>query len=287
MGCMLVEGNIDNCSDVIANLKFLTAWVQQPACLSPRSFSSFRDSQGAGEHSLPLPPHSFIFFPFPSFLLPFSSSFSPMSRSVDSTPGPHHVRRLLDQRINRLDPDDNFCGLTQYTDTPSVYSPTHFSPGPRRPNDGSYSPRSRLNDPNTSTLDLDDEPRFSIAVSQADDEHDDKHSFEDDDEDGRRPSDEQDSRLSYLGPKMRFHSRAPWEMGDDIQEEEEALFDSPKQHAFPFSFGGGGGRASNSTGSSSPRPSLSRPSADSGRSHIMPKRSFDTINSQLSSRGAL
>ncbi|KAJ3548323.1 hypothetical protein NMY22_g1307 [Coprinellus aureogranulatus] len=206
-----------------------------------------------------------------------------MSASLDSTPDSHHVRHMHDQRINRLDPDDNFCGLTQYTDTPSVYAPTYFSPGP------AFSPRDRLNDPHMSTIDMESDPRFSLAISQSDDtSHDDDetHSFEEDDDDGPKTGDESDSRLSYLGPKMRIHTRAPWETEAGIAEEDEDALDSPKHHAFPFSFGG---RGHSSTGSSSPRPSLSfgRPSGDSARSHIMPKRSFDTINSQLSSKGAL
>ncbi|KAF6766538.1 hypothetical protein DFP72DRAFT_1088999 [Ephemerocybe angulata] len=209
-----------------------------------------------------------------------------MLRSVHSSPDTHtdHVRHLLDQRINRLDPDDNFSALSQFTDTPSVYSPAHFSPSYQ--DDRLYSPRQRLNDPNLtnlSILDLERDPRYSLDTDM---QEDDTHSF--DDADQERPGDDHsdaDSRLSYLGPKMRFHSRAPWEMEDGIPEEESEPADSPKHHAFSFSLGAKS--VNHSSRSSSPRPSFNRPSGDSFRSHLMPKRSFDTINSQMSSKGAL
>ncbi|EAU92680.2 hypothetical protein CC1G_01725 [Coprinopsis cinerea okayama7 len=74
--------------------------------------------------------------------------------------------------------------------------------------------------------------------------------------------------------------------GEALQEEDE-LTDSPKPLGFPFSLAGN--HRSSSSPSSSPRPSQSqsRPSAESYRSNVPPKRSFDTINSQMSSRGAL
>lgn len=205
-----------------------------------------------------------------------------MLRSLHSSPDTpsDHVRHLLDQR--RLDiPDDRFSTLSQLSDTPSVYSPAFFSPRDHGPFDtASYSSDYRQagsKDSNaTSTLDFDDDPRSSISVSES--YEDDTHSFEETDNDDG----EDESRMSYLGPKMRFHSRAPWELeADGIPEEDEGLPQSPRHHGFPFSLGGGH-KAPNSTGSSSPRPS-----GESYQFHLPPKRSFDTINSQLSSKGAL
>lgn len=225
-------------------------------------------------------PTLFCFDLFFSFYFLFSSSLK-MLRSVHSTPDTpsDHVRHLLDKR--RLDiPDDRFSTLSQFSDTPSVYSPAYFSPRDHGPFEtASYSSDYRhagLKDTNISTLDLDDDPRSSISISES--YEDDTHSFEEANDDEA----EGESRMSYLGPKMRFHSRAPWELeAEGIPEENEELPQSPKHHGFPFSRSGGH-KAPNSSGSSSPRPS-----GDSYRFNLPPKRSFDTINSQLSSKGAL
>ena len=92
------------------------------------------------------------------------------------------------------------------------------------------------------------------------------------------------TRMSYLGPKMRFHSRAPWELEDDVFEEEDAETEEGHRQlhsVFPFR---GNGAKSVASASSSPRPSYatSRPSGESSRSQVPSKRSFETINSQVS-----
>jgi hypothetical protein len=79
-------------------------------------------------------------------------------------------------------------------------------------------------------------------------------------------------RMSLLGPKMRFHSRAPWEMDEDaLQEEDEPDYDtflSPAKRSFGFS---------------SPRPS-----GESARSQVNSQKSFETTPSQRSyNTGAL
>lgn len=184
-----------------------------------------------------------------------------------------HSRPLTDHRSNRFDVDDRFSTLSQFSDTPSVYSPAHFSP---RHQDAAS--RQRLHDTQTGAYGLEEDRRCSEDISVYDDD------ARSSDDDQRPQTEENDPRLSYLGPKMRFHSRAPWEMDEGILEEVEPAESPAKHHAFPFSLGA---KTHRSTGSSSPRPSMSRPSGESARSHLVPKRSFDTINSQMSSKGAL
>jgi hypothetical protein len=118
----------------------------------------------------------------------------------------------------------------------------------------------RLNDPAVSMLDLDEDQRSSVASS-------DYYG------DVQQPvgNDDQDllPRMSLLGPKMRFHSRAPWEMDEDaLQEEDEpddASFLSTAKRGFGFS---------------SPRASSSRPSGESARSQVNSQKSFETTPSQ-------
>lgn len=139
--------------------------------------------------------------------------------------------------------------ISQYSDDPSVYPQDYPSPVSAGPPARSHGPPSML------------------------DLGDDRSPDEDEDEE-----DAQMARLSYMGPKMRFHSRAPWEMDGDALEEEEEGEGEDRLHliaGLPF--------ARPKTGSS-PRPSFqaSRASSESSRSHIPPKRSFETINSQIS-----
>ncbi|KAF8078753.1 hypothetical protein FPV67DRAFT_1466341 [Lyophyllum atratum] len=204
-----------------------------------------------------------------------------MLRSINSPPDPHddHLRQLLDQRTARADQQGRFSALSQFDDTPSIYSP-FLSPRPadndhgsqlRSPTSSTFSARThqeRLNDPSASMLDLDDDPRRSIA---SDIFHDEQPSADDDND---------IQRMSYLGPKMRFHSRAPWEMdGDTLEEEEEEEPDRDtllptNKKGFAFS---------------SPRSSnASRPSGESTRSQAKSKQSFETTSSNISyPRGAL
>lgn len=207
-----------------------------------------------------------------------------MLGSVNPPSDPHddHLRHLLDQRTTRA---GRFSALSQLSDTPSVYSRPYFSPrpvdkelhsistelrynSPTSPIAASRTNRDRLNDPAASILDLDDS-RSSISSSDV---------YDDDEQ---RPVDDEDDeslpRMSLLGPKMRFHSRAPWELDDEaLQEEEEpdygTLLPSSKK-GFVFS---------------SPRTSTSRPSGESTRSQVRSQKSFETTSSQMSyPRGAL
>ncbi|KIM47882.1 hypothetical protein M413DRAFT_15965 [Hebeloma cylindrosporum] len=193
-----------------------------------------------------------------------------------------HLHHLIDQRSARADVHGRYPSISEYSDTPSVYSRAFFSPRPSNGADDDHpspiSPShrslngSRLNDPTASMLDLDDDSRSSFAAS---DTYDDDHTaYEDGDDNEPR------TRISYLGPKMRFHSRAPWEMEDGTLDEEDEPDENPRH--FP-SFGRSNGSKAIQSGSSSPRPSYAtRPSGESSRSYVRPKRSFETINSQIS-----
>lgn len=121
----------------------------------------------------------------------------------------------------------------------------------------------RPNDPAASMLDLEEDQRSSIASSDYYGEV--QQPVTNDDE-------EPLPRMSLLGPKMRFHSRAPWEMDEDaLQEEDEPDYDtflSPAKRSFGFS---------------SPRPS-----GESARSQVNSQKSFETTPSQRSyNTGAL
>ncbi|PPQ67066.1 hypothetical protein CVT25_005667 [Psilocybe cyanescens] len=224
-----------------------------------------------------------------------------MYRSPPSSQDTHddHLRNLLDQRSTRADIQGRFSTISEYTDTPSVYSRANFSP--RVPDEGPHDlyrtdydgtspispcvPRSNdahIHDQPTSMLDLDEDSRSSFAPSESNDDEPLPY-------DGGGDEIETATRMSYLGPKMRFHSRAPWEMeGDTLEEDDEA--NQVSRHFQPgHSFGRSSGSKFDSSRSSSPRLSFnSRPSGESSSSHIPPKRSFETISSQMSyPRGAL
>lgn len=205
-----------------------------------------------------------------------------------------HLRSLLDQRTNRAHLHGRHSPISQFSDTPSVYSRSFFSPKPTDkscsdsyhidPQHRFHSPaphpyRNNRDDPAASMLDFDDDTGSSLDRSETH-EADDQQSFIEDEED--EPS---ISRMSLLGPKMRFHSRAPWEMEsatleEDDEDEEQCSF--PFTHTKDYEHRG-------VAGASSPRMSkVSRPSGESVRSQVAPKRSFDTASSHQSySRGAL
>lgn len=114
----------------------------------------------------------------------------------------------------------------------------------------------RPNDPTASILDLDDDKRSSITSSDY---------YGEEQQPLRNDDDEPLPRMSLLGPKMRFHSRAPWEMDEDGLQEDEQDYDnflSPAKTSFGFS---------------SPRPS-----AESARSQVNSRKSFESTPSQKS-----
>jgi hypothetical protein len=217
-----------------------------------------------------------------------------MPRPVNAAQGAHedhHLRHLLDQRSARADVLRRYPSVSEYSDTPSVYSHAPFSPRPSdaaaadcsSPISPSHRPpdSSRFHDPTISVLDLDDDARSSFAASGT---YDDDHTAYEDGDDN-----EPSTRISYLGPKMRFHSRAPWEMEDGTVDEEEEPEENSRHFPPGFPFARSNGSKTTHSGSSSPRPSYSgRPSGESSCSNVLPKRSVETINSQMSyGRGAL
>ncbi|KDQ63403.1 hypothetical protein JAAARDRAFT_29433 [Jaapia argillacea MUCL 33604] len=215
-----------------------------------------------------------------------------------------HIRSLLDQRTARADIHTRFPSFSECSDSPSVYSHGAFSPRSRHapvPSDAStlhYSPatveprptltdRERLNDPSASTLDLEDDPRHSFASQDYydDDERTSQHSISDEDE----PM----TRMSYLGPKMRFHSPAPWELTEDsVAEADESGMDDLMR-----TLSGGSKRDRSKANRAdgfmkglglNSRPSTSsRPSNESSRSSGKGKKSFETTSSYISPGGAL
>ncbi|KZV75515.1 hypothetical protein PENSPDRAFT_680985 [Peniophora sp. CONT] len=179
-----------------------------------------------------------------------------------------HVRRLLDERAERaglspVAPSEYVGGY----ETPSMYS--------------ARSPRAPFDDPNASELNLDDDedtyphPHSPPMSAHADDEDTDSpHDLEEEEE--------QEQRMSMLGPKMRFHSPAPWELdADPITEQDEQDDDT---RSFVSKRGKPGFIKSLGLGGSS---KTSRPSTDSSRSSGREKKSFETTSSYVSAGGAL
>jgi hypothetical protein len=211
-----------------------------------------------------------------------------------------HLRFLSDHRNIHFTSHARLPSLTEFPDSPSVYSHPYFSPHPLERDDGTIdsdgtsftfppssiphhdapSHRDLLNHPPASSLDLDDETAStcrSISTVDAEDDSD----FDDD-------IDAASNRISLQGPKIRFHSRAPWETGDDILQGEESDHSSrsgtiaskfrgkvPKADSLMRTFGKG---ASITT----------RPSVESTRSQASSKPSFEiAVGNYSGSRGAL
>ena len=181
------------------------------------------------------------------------------------------------------------------SDSASVYSRAYFSPpcpdiNEIEPNSTSFdcnvhagSSTGRrpsrtgcdsLSDPAASGLDFDDEDDTDSCFNTADATGDTQD--EDEDEDASH-------RMSIQGPKIRFHSRAPWETGEDTFEEEESDY-SGRSVVF-------GRKAKTAEAGLMQRLGRvsSRPSGESSRSQVQSKASFETTTrlSHSSSRGAL
>ena len=127
----------------------------------------------------------------------------------------------------------------------------------------------RLDDPNASTLDLseDNQSEGSHATNL--------------DDDGHLITDDADSenRMSLLGPKMRVHSRAPWETGED----EDGDSDNDDSGIDSLSIFGGkkSGRSMiRGLGFGASKATTQRPSLESASKG---KHSFDTASSSMGS----
>lgn len=236
-----------------------------------------------------------------------------MLRTMNSPRDRHddHLRHLIDQRSARADLHARYPSVSEFS-TPSVYSPTSttFSPVPfdrgdnnlvsnvvgidsfpqihRRPSyasepRSSSSDRGCLDDPAASALDLEVDYRASYASSDL---------YDDDGGPVSGSAEDEDSRMSMLGPKMRFHGRAPWELGEDTWEEGDESDSSGKSRIFGSKRNrkkGEGLMKGFTLGTSNSRPSLgTRPSYESSRSGAISKASFETVASHVpNSQGAL
>ncbi|KAI0002080.1 hypothetical protein BJV77DRAFT_1063414 [Russula vinacea] len=126
------------------------------------------------------------------------------------SPSPAHednLRRLLDQRGARVDiHHTRFPSLTEFSDSPSIYSHPHFSPRPPHPD---ASP-----------------PQFDFAIPRYARQAFSAMRTDVSLESITPEDDEQDSRMSFLGPTMRFHSLAPWETEgnttEGVEQEDDA-----------------------------------------------------------------
>ncbi|KAI9445259.1 hypothetical protein H4582DRAFT_1807030 [Lactarius indigo] len=141
-----------------------------------------------------------------------------------------NLRRLLDQRAARGDAHHHtrFPSLSEFSDSPSIYSHAHFSPRP--PHLDSNSPQFDFSIPSQYARPSLDAVRPSTASPTG--RHDLDAYGTDPTMDARTershspesiPSEDEDPdpRMSFLGPTMRFHSPAPWETDDAIKEEGE------------------------------------------------------------------
>ena len=143
------------------------------------------------------------------------------------------------------------------------------------------SDRQRLDIPNASSLDLEDDSRSSFTEGSGRDEDDDHSSTEE----GDNGEDTELHRVSAYGPKMTVHSRAPWETGEEDDDDPDEL-DGASRRGFKFSKGDGGKlkpRQLNGRNVVDARPSI-----DSTRSQATKsKHSFDTVSSNISAGSAL
>ena len=141
------------------------------------------------------------------------------------------------------------------------------------------SDRERLRNPAASSLDLEGSYPSSYPASD----------FYGDDQDESELVQDDDSRMSMLGPKMRIHGRAPWEMGEVTLDEGDESDSSGKSRIFTKKGSKGKGPKGFGVGASNSKSSLpSRPSYESTRSGARSKGSFETISSNVSnSQGAL
>ncbi|KAF8846254.1 hypothetical protein BDN67DRAFT_1006721 [Paxillus ammoniavirescens] len=213
-----------------------------------------------------------------------------------------HLRFLSDHRNIHFASHARLPSLTEFPDSPSVYSHPYFSPHPLERDDDAIdsdgtsftstlssiphhndlppSHRDLLNHPPARSFDLDDETAStcrSISTVDAEDDSD----FDDD-------TDDASNRISLQGPRIRFHSRAPWETGDDTLQGEESDH-SPRSGTIASKFKGKVPKADSLMRTFGRGASITtRPSVESTRSQSSSKSSFEiAVGNYLGSRGAL
>ncbi|KAF9651898.1 hypothetical protein BDM02DRAFT_3126741 [Thelephora ganbajun] len=140
-----------------------------------------------------------------------------------NSPNHDHIRQLLNQRhaSNATPHHSRFPSVSDVSDSPSVYSRSPFTPRPfDKVKQPTPIPTFDDQDQEPSTLDLSDDPRPSYTTARTTYSTEDTYGSRDDL--SSIDDDEPERRMSMLGIKMRFHSKAPWEAGgEDIPEEEE------------------------------------------------------------------
>lgn len=192
-----------------------------------------------------------------------------MLSSVQAGQNTHddYVKQLLDQRTART--DFRFSTPSDFSDTPSVYSRSFFSPrphngGPVSPVNG-YTSHDHITPVNLASLDPDNINDSSLGPNRAA-VHENHEAEEDLDVESM-------SHISMLGPKMRFHSRAPWETGEDTLcegDETVSQLECPAKSRF-FNFVPSSPRIGNLVG---------RPSVESTRSEVARKMSMESTASK-------
>ena len=232
-----------------------------------------------------------VLSPLPVPLYFFLSFSFPMLSAMHDGDG-DHVRALLDHRAQRADippPHTRYSAFSDRSDSPSLYSnyvrntpvtPTSRYPlvdqrGPCASENypvSPISPRDRLTDPNASTLDLSEDTQFEVRSHVTNLEDDNTTTIDDTDS---------ETRISLLGPRVRVHSRAPWETGEDDNQDSDnddggtdgsSIFGGKKNgRSMIRGLGFGSNKAPG------PRPSLDSCTPSRG------KRSFETTSSSMGS----
>ena len=138
-----------------------------------------------------------------------------------NSPNHDHIRQLLNQRHASTPHHSRFPSLSDVSDSPSVYSRSPFTPHLfDNVEQSTPIPTFDDHDQEPSTLDLSDDHRASYATART--TYGTEETYGSRDELSVSDDDEPEHRMSMLGIKMRFHSKAPWEAGgEDILEEEE------------------------------------------------------------------
>jgi len=170
--------------------------------------------------SLPLPSISSLSSPLALVML----------KSMPSTTSPEtthddHLKRLLDQRTTRADVRPCFPSSTSdFSDSPSIYSHAYFSPRSTASHNGDQTTDYASFADERPSLD-DGNGINALALSMLDDRRSSYASTIMEEAVSTRfiePEDDTlDTRMSMLGPKMRVHSKAPWELDEDPLEEED------------------------------------------------------------------
>jgi hypothetical protein len=208
----------------------------------------------------------------PDILLSLALLESDGRRRCAPMDAPHNTLHRRHHPADPLHHRPRFPSLTEFPDSPSVYS--HAYPSPDA---DVHSVFSRL-----SGSEFDDETASTICSLSTEDVQDDS------DGDGDDCTDDASHRISLQGPRIRFHSRAPWET-DDVIPHGDQSDNSARSGSIGSKLKGTASRADNLIRTFTRGSSIaSRPSVDSARSQVSATSSFEiTAGNYSSSRGAL